>query len=51
VSSLEFLGEIWRVYLKAGGQQIFADLPLDRLIKPGDSVVVGWENNDGRIYL
>jgi ABC-type Fe3+/spermidine/putrescine transport system ATPase subunit len=50
VSSVEVLGETWRVYLEAGGQHIFADLPFDRMVEPGERAVVGWENSDGRIY-
>jgi len=50
VTAIEFQGDFRRAHLEAGGQRIFADVPGDLEMTIGQETIVGWSNEDGRIY-
>ncbi|MFO1089926.1 MAG: ABC transporter ATP-binding protein [Hyphomicrobiales bacterium] len=47
---LEFLGDFYRHHLKAGSAELFCDVPGQAQFAVGDSVLLGWEDADMKVF-
>jgi ABC-type Fe3+/spermidine/putrescine transport system ATPase subunit len=50
VHFVEFLGDVFRYHLRAGGLELFADHPGRIAEHPGDAVMLGWRSEDMKVF-